>query len=352
MNNDLANVQYTGNRCVIVPATAIAAELGRTLGNSPNTGTVADQFADTIERLINLCASPQSHGYQIEGIQAHVAYYCEVMRRNGLSPVEVWQAHGVVVNEAQAMWLKSYVPEFMSHVSGWLRDRAPKTGAAQQPPITTATAYTLLHERAKQASSSLFRASLPCSVLGLPSEANLSVLLPAFEQSLQVPGDVCEFGCFRGATSLKLAYLIQALGLKKTVYAFDTFEGFQIDDPGGGALGIGAFADNFDAFGELQKWGKVVPLVPVKGDATATCSIIKAPLSFVWLDLDMGVLMEPVLSTIMPYITAETVIGVDDVGRPETPTVEPWIRGIVERGALREVSRHAPEFIRFYRRVV
>jgi hypothetical protein len=305
-----------------------------------------------VEYLIQVCASPCISGHPVESIKEHVAYYCEVMRRNGADPVEVWRAGGVVLNEAQTMWLKSYLPEFMTHVSGWLREAEPRATITTQPPITTATAYELLHERAKQASSSLFMSTLPCSVLGLPSEANLSVLLPAFEQSLYVPGDVCEFGCFRGATSLKLAYLIQALGLKKTVYAFDTFEGFQIADPGGGALGVGAFADNFDAYGELQKWGKVLPLVPVKGDATVTCSVVKSPLSFVWLDLDMGVLMDPVLTTIMPHITSETVIGVDDVGRPETPTVEPWIRGIVDRGVLREVARHPSEFIRFYRRVV
>ena len=191
---------------------------------------------------------------------------------------------------------------------------------------------------------------MPYTVVGLPSEANLNVLFPKFEESLGVPGDICEFGCFRGVTAVKMAFLAKAAGCHKTVYAFDTFEGFQISDPGGGALGIGAFGDNFDAFGELTRWGKVLPIVPVRGDATLTCKIITGPLSFVWLDLDMDVLMDPVLNEIWPHIGKDTIIGIDDVGRPETPTVEPWVNEVVKSGRLAEISRHDNEFIRFYKR--
>ena len=58
-----------------------------------------------------------------------------------------------------------------------------------------------------------------------------------------------------------------------------------------------------------------------ESDATQTYKILRGALSagtlsFVWLDLDMDVLMEPVLQGIFPLLTEETIIGVDDYGRP------------------------------------
>ena len=111
----------------------------------------------------------------------------------------------------------------------------------------------------------------------------------------------------------------------KRVFAFDTFEGFKINDPAGGPLGIGSYSDNDNAFAKLRCWSHKVPVVPVKGDATETYKILTTMtdglLSFVWLDLDMDVLMEPVLQGILPLLSKDTIIGVDDYGRPECPTL-------------------------------
>ena len=166
---------------------------------------------------------------------------------------------------------------------------------------------------------------------------------------------MAEFGCFRGILSVKLAWMLKALGANKHYYTFDTFHGFEIDDPAGGALGIGAFRDDeFDAFGFLTKWSRILPLTPVKGDATKTCAQLQGPLSFVWLDLDMGVLMDPVLRTIWSKCGPDTIIGIDDVGRPETPTVAPWLDKLIACGAVELVfdsDRIAPNtFIRFVKK--
>jgi len=79
-------------------------------------------------------------------------------------------------------------------------------------------------------------------------------------QSLEVPGDVCEIGCFRGTMSVKFAFALKALGFDKTVYAFDTFEGFTTDDPAGGQVGVGYYRDGGGAFEELMRWSKAIPL--------------------------------------------------------------------------------------------
>jgi Macrocin-O-methyltransferase (TylF) len=291
-----------------------------------------------------------SKNAKLASLDPHFAYYLKNLNERSIDPVAIWSTKGAKVEEDDMKWTQNYLPEFLSHITGGVlgwqtAETSAPVGAAQMISI-----YQQLLKRSEAQSSKRLRDNVPYTVVGLPSEANLNVLFPMFEQSLDVAGDICEFGCFRGVTSIKMAFLAKAAGTNKTVYAFDTFEGFQISDPGGGALGVGAFSDHFDAYGELTKWGHVLPIVPVKGDATKTCEIIKAPLSFIWLDLDMGVLMDPVLNKIWPHITKDTIIGIDDVGRPETPTVEPWVDEVVRAGRLVEISRHPNEFIRFYKR--
>ena len=148
--------------------------------------------------------------------------------------------------------------------------------------------------------------------------------------------------------------MIKAMGAHRHYYTFDTFGGFEIADPAGGALGVGAFSDNADAYSYLTQWSRVLPLTPVRGDATKTCSVLTKPLSFVWLDLDMAVLMDPVLRQIWHLCGPDTVIGIDDVGRPETPTVAPWLDDLVKTGVVELVfnsDETAPNtFIRFLRK--
>lgn len=196
----------------------------------------------------------------------------------------------------------------------------------------------------------LFLQQLPHSISSLRTEAYLPAIAPWFLRSLTVPGDVCEFGCFKGTMSIKFAYALAAMGQKdKRVFAFDTFEGFKMDDPSGGALTVGSYSDNDDAFTELSKWSKVLPLQPMKGDAREMCKLLSRPLSFVWLDLDFAVLMEPVLDVIWPLIQKDTIIGIDDVGRPETPSVLPWVEKIKSEGRLIEQADFDGHFIRFFR---
>jgi len=64
--------------------------------------------------------------------------------------------------------------------------------------------------------------------------------------------------------------------------------------------------------------------------------------------------MDPVLRQIWHLCGPDTVIGVDDVGRPETPSVGPWLDGLVKAGAVEIVfnsDETAPNtFIRFLKK--
>ena len=196
---------------------------------------------------------------------------------------------------------------------------------------------------------------MPTAIAEMRQEANIALVLPFLEKSLAIPGDVAEFGCFRGVLSVKLAWFLKAMGSTKHYFTFDTFHGFEIADPAGGALGVGAFRDDaFNAYNFLTQWSRVLPLTPIKGDATKTCAQLTGPLSFVWLDLDMSVLMHPVLQQIWPLCGPDTIIGVDDVGRPETPTVGPWLEELIAAGVLEQIfssDEIAPStFIRFLKK--
>lgn len=197
---------------------------------------------------------------------------------------------------------------------------------------------------------------VPPHVLALRTEATLSAVNPWFEKSLGLPGDVAEFGCFRGTMSIKYAHWIQGMRQQKKVFAFDTFDGFHINDRSGGPMVVGCYSDNDNAFHKLMGWSHNVPVVPVKGDATDTYKILASmtdgPLSFVWLDLDMDVLMEPVLQGIFPLLSKETIIGVDDYGRPECPTIKPWADKVEQSGQWRQVMEYDWADIAFYQKAV
>ena len=68
----------------------------------------------------------------------------------------------------------------------------------------------------------------------------------------------------------------------------------------------------------------------------------------------MAVLMDPVLRQIWHLCGPDTIIGVDDVGRPETPTVAPWLDDLIKTGVVELVfnsDETAPNtFIRVLRK--
>ncbi len=74
------------------------------------------------------------------------------------------------------------------------------------------------------------------------------------------------------------------------------------------------------------------------------------------MDLDMAVLMDPVLRQIWHLCGDDTIIGVDDVGRLETPTVAPWLDHPAASGAV-ELAFNSDDlapnlFIRFLKKKV
>jgi hypothetical protein len=273
----------------------------------------------------------------------HIAYHRPIIAMHSSTDLGN-AANGFQVSKprkASADAVRQCVGELLAHLSAGFDVEVDLVGT---PDLTETDAANPLFQL------------IPRSVFTLRTEASVNLIAPWFMRSLEVPGDVCEIGCFRGTMSVKFAFALKALGIDKTVYAFDTFEGFTTDDPDGGQVGVGFYRHGEeDGFEELTRWSKAVPVRPIKGDATQTCKVLKDPLAFVWMDLDHGSLMRPVFETIWPLLSDRTILGVDDVrridgaGRPVTPGVEPWLDELVAARRVTELARYPGDFIRFYK---
>jgi hypothetical protein len=269
-------------------------------------------FLDGLKEASHRTTSPENYSFVAKCTEydSHIDKVARHFRANARSQ---WPKRLVKSENNDAIALA--IDEIVAHVRGF---------AAPSSPFDNFAAYTQMR----------LSTLVPPEVAGMRQETNISLILPFFEKSLSVPGDAAEFGCFRGVLSVKLAWMLKVMGGQRHYYTFDTFGGFEIADPAGGALGVGAFSDNADAYNYLTQWSRVLPLTPVRGDATKTCAVLTKPLSFVWLDLDMAVLMDPVLRQIWHLCGPDTIIGVDDVGRPETPTVAPWLDDLIKTGVV------------------
>ena len=138
------------------------------------------------------------------------------------NPVAAW-GNGIQFAERHpeaARVLLAVITEQIHHLYSFVRDRAP---ALCDGDVATDEFDALLN-------------LLPGPVAELRTEADLSVVTPWFFKTIEQPGGP-EFGCLRGTMSIKFAYALKVLGQKKTVYAFDTFTGFDFADPSGGPSG-------------------------------------------------------------------------------------------------------------------
>jgi O-methyltransferase len=58
-------------------------------------------------------------------------------------------------------------------------------------------------------------------------EANLNILISLIERTRELPGEIADVGAYRGEATLAMALYLRERGIKKTVYGFDSFEGFK-----------------------------------------------------------------------------------------------------------------------------
>jgi hypothetical protein len=60
-------------------------------------------------------------------------------------------------------------------------------------------------------------------------DANVNILIKMIEQTRDLPGEIADVGAYRGEATLAMGLYLRERGIPKTVYGFDSFEGFKED---------------------------------------------------------------------------------------------------------------------------
>lgn len=159
-----------------------------------------------------------------------------------------------------------------------------------------------------------------------------------YQQILEVPGIVVEFGCRWGqnlALFSSLRGIYEPFNRHRRIVGFDTFRGFPaVSDEDGPLLRPGAYAvpDGYEEYLSrilaLQEAEGGLPHLTrfelVVGDVTETLDSFLADhpetvIALAYFDLDLYRPTKACLETIRPRLTRGSVLGFDDLNAPEAP---------------------------------
>jgi Macrocin-O-methyltransferase (TylF) len=175
------------------------------------------------------------------------------------------------------------------------------------------------------------------------THGRLRVVLGALECILQqkVPGDVVEFGCYIGTTSLFLRRLLDAYEQagKRELHVYDSFAGL----PEKSAQDSSVAGDQFKA-GELSvskkqllhEFRKANLRPPIAHKAWfADLTVEDAPehIAFAFLDGDFYDSVMDSLRLVWPRLELDGIIAVDDYGREALPGTERAVRNFLQNKA-------------------
>ena len=151
--------------------------------------------------------------------------------------------------------------------------------------------------------------------VGLGNLARTFAISDLFRESLDVPGDVAEFGTWRGATLMLLTKMLRIFSPNgpKVVHCFDTFEGLQAFTPedGKATTDTGLYRGDLDtirAITELYDLGDDVEFHQGLIEDTLPALLEARPelmFSFVYCDTDLY----QSTATVLEHITARLMPG-------------------------------------------
>jgi hypothetical protein len=191
---------------------------------------------------------------------------------------------------------------------------------------------------------------------GIQTIAKSLAVYELVKQTLDVPGNIVEFGCWKGSNLLLMAKVLKLLqpNTMKEVFAFDSFEGLQTftkkDNVDGGKL-RGAYKGNekilreFIKLYEMEHWVHLI-----KGDATKTIKKFDKEnshmlISFAYIDFDLYTPTQEALKFLNKRLSVGGLIAFDEALLPEW---EGEGRAMVEFLEENE-GRYEPSIVKFTR---
>jgi len=169
------------------------------------------------------------------------------------------------------------------------------------------------------------------------TKTETEILLELLEKSLNVDGDVVEFGCYRGDTSVLFKRLLEKNNSEKILWLYDSFEGL----PAKTREDASVAGDQFKA-GELlvtkreviekfKRFGLRLPKIK-KGffENLNPDEDVPEKISFAFLDGDLYTSIKTSLKLVENRMEKGGIIVVHDYNNPELPgssrAVDEWLK--------------------------
>lgn len=177
------------------------------------------------------------------------------------------------------------------------------------------------------------------------SRDEIKLVLNALDEIIDrgVAGDVCEFGCYKGTTSLFLARLLDAKRSPKRLWLYDSFAGLpeksEVDKAGlGDEFRPGELKASKKALmSEFRHAGLPMPIIKKAWFQDLTANDLPATVAFAFLDGDYYESIKAPLGLITDRLMPNSIIVVDDYGNDHLPGA----RQAVDEWCARQASRIA-----------
>lgn len=163
----------------------------------------------------------------------------------------------------------------------------------------------------------------------------LRIILDGLTKTLStVPGDVVEFGCYIGTTSVHLARFLAPTS--KQLFLYDSFEGLPAktvydNSPAGEQFKAGELkAAKKQLIFNLKKANVPLPHITKAWFSEVASSNVPATISFAFLDGDYYESIRDPLKLIWPRLSMGAIVVVDDYANEGLPgagrAVDEWLR--------------------------
>lgn len=149
-----------------------------------------------------------------------------------------------------------------------------------------------------------------------------------------ITGDVCEFGCYLGTTSVYIAKQIE--GCDKTFYVYDSFAGMpektnEDSSPLGDSFKPGELlAPKKQFIKNMKQSGVKMPIIKKAWFSDLTIDDIPKKVSFVYLDGDYYRSIVDPLKLLKGRLSSGATIVVDDYSNPALPgvarAIDEWLK--------------------------
>lgn len=159
------------------------------------------------------------------------------------------------------------------------------------------------------------------------SKSETAEILRLCRESLDCPGDVVEFGCYKGDTSLLLAELLREAAPDKKLWIYDSFEGLpekttQDESAAGENFTGGALAvTKREVKLRFLRANLPVPIIKKAWFKDLADTDVPEKICFAFLDGDFYESIRDSLKLVLPKMIKNGIILVHDYNNPELPGV-------------------------------